>query len=107
MSRIPTAQPSRANRPAVARPMPRGDPAPVTTAVRAAGRTGSEVAEVAEVMVLPFRRGHRRHPLVARDSQERNPCGSSSHRADDRNGPHHLVTARLSPGEHEAVSYTH
>jgi hypothetical protein len=56
-------------------------------------------------MVLPFRRGHRRHPLVARDSQERNPCGSSSHRADDRNGPHHLVTARLSPREHE-VSLT-
>jgi hypothetical protein len=37
-STIATDQPSRASRWAVARPMPRGDAAPVTTTVRAAGR---------------------------------------------------------------------
>jgi hypothetical protein len=37
-SRTATAQPSRASRSQVARPIPRGDPAPVTTAVRSVGR---------------------------------------------------------------------
>src|SRR6478752_4247037 len=43
MSRIATDQPSRANRSAVARPMPRGEAPPVITAVRAAGRGCGEL----------------------------------------------------------------
>src|SRR6478609_3869403 len=51
MSRIATDHPSRANRSAVARPIPRGDAPPVTTAVRSDGN--------AELMVgLPSGRGY-------------------------------------------------